>query len=208
VSGSHFIRFAAAFVLWLGAGLLPASAQIKIAQDGWEGFATAGSGGAIARCVLYNRAIKAINASPYDMLGVSRDKAGHVGLLAFFTPNSIQRAKLVPVIVTIDATRIAVSGEAISDFHIVIPGPLDSRAVGLMRQAKVVEISAQRHNERFVVDGALAGVLDRLKTCAAETLPAPSGNTTPQDTAPKDTAPQNVAPQEATPKDKPAGAGQ
>jgi hypothetical protein len=176
---------------------------MKIAQDGWEGFATAGSEGTIARCVLYNRSIQAINASPYDMLGISRDKAGHVGLLAFFTPSSIQRAKLVPVIVTIDATRIAVSGEALSDFHIVIPGPLDPRAVELMRQAKVIEISAQRHNEQFVVNGALAGVLDRLKTCAAETLPAPSGDTAP------DSAPSNATPQDAPSAGGPAaGAGQ
>lgn len=195
------------FVVWLGAGLLPASAQIKIVQSGWEGFATGGNGGTIARCVLYNRSIEAINVSPYDMLGISRNKDGHVGLLAFFTPNSIQRAKLVPVVLTIDDTHIAVSGEALSDFHIVISGPLDPRAVGLMRKAKVIEISAQRHNERFVVDGALASVLDKLKTCAAQTLPAPSGNHAPA-SAPSDAGAPDATPQASPSREKPAaGAG-
>src|ERR1700693_5362601 len=55
-----------------------AVAQNLITQDGWEGFAMRDSDNKFDRCVLYNRTVEALTASPYGMLGITRDAAGHI----------------------------------------------------------------------------------------------------------------------------------
>jgi hypothetical protein len=68
----------------LAAALLstdPVGAQNLIVQDGWEGFVTRFPDGRFDRCVLYNRTVRALNASPYGMLGISRDTKNSVGLM-------------------------------------------------------------------------------------------------------------------------------
>src|SRR5262245_52862492 len=70
----------AALVLALFAGG-PAHAQNMISQDGWEGFAMRDTENNFDRCVLYNRSIQALTASPYQMFGITRDAAGRIGLL-------------------------------------------------------------------------------------------------------------------------------
>ena len=53
---------AALLLALLAAG--PAGAQNMISQDGWEGFAMRDAENKFDRCVLYNRSIQALSASP------------------------------------------------------------------------------------------------------------------------------------------------
>src|ERR1051325_9924585 len=71
----------AALVLVLLAGG-PVRAQNAISQDGWEGFAMRDTENKFDRCVLYNRSIQALTASPYQMFGITRDDAGRPGARA------------------------------------------------------------------------------------------------------------------------------
>ena len=52
-----------------------ARAQNPISQDSWEGFALRDADNKFDRCVLYNRSIQALTASPYQMFGITRDAA-------------------------------------------------------------------------------------------------------------------------------------
>ncbi len=71
----------------------PAGAQNLITQDGWEGFATRDADNKFDRCILYNRTVAALTASPYDMLGITRDAAGRIGLLVFYGPGLLRRGE-------------------------------------------------------------------------------------------------------------------
>src|SRR5262245_32510076 len=80
--GTTLIRMTIALVLALSGGPV-ALAQNRVTSEGWEGFATRTPEDKLERCVLYNRTIDALNLSPYDMLGLTRDPAGQVGLMVF-----------------------------------------------------------------------------------------------------------------------------
>ncbi len=143
-----------------------ALAQVRIGHEGWEGFSTRGADGKLDRCVLYNRSIDAINAEPYEMLGLSNDGTGRIGLLIFYRPGALTRGPQVPVTVKIDQRPPAkFTGDVISDFHIKVEGPLDQRTVEALRQTKTIEVTTQGQTQRFDVSG-LAGVLDALASCA------------------------------------------
>src|SRR5262249_290328 len=71
--------YAALLFHLLAAG--PAGAQNMISQDGWEGFAMRDLDNKFDRCVLYNRSVQALTASPYQMFGITRDATGRTGLL-------------------------------------------------------------------------------------------------------------------------------
>jgi hypothetical protein len=159
----------AALICALLAAFVPctASAQTRIVQDGWEGFATPAEGDVAAHCVLYNRTIDAINRDPYDMIGLSKDATGKLSMLVFLQPNSLVRGPRVPVTVKLDQLSLYLAGDAVSDFHLMIPGPFDGRALSVMREAHTIEISVQRHNHRYDV-GALGAILDKLDACAKQ----------------------------------------
>ncbi len=164
--GRSVVRYGAAALL---AGLLcavsVASAQNKIAHDKWEGFAIRKPEGAFDRCVLYNRAIGAISISPYEMLGISRDAAGHVGLLVFYTPSTLAREKDIPVVLKLDDhPPVTLTGRAISDFHIGVDGPLGAPVLAMLRTARRIEVSAEGHVIRFDVTD-VGGALQTLSEC-------------------------------------------
>jgi hypothetical protein len=143
-----------------------AVAQVRISHDGWEGFSISPGEGKPASCVLYNRAIDAINTSPYEMLGLSRDDGGHIGLLVFYLPRTLTRGTQVPVTLKIDQQApTMLSGDVISDFHVNVAGPLEPKTLEALRQAKTVEVTTQRQVKAFPVSG-LSGVLDALAACA------------------------------------------
>ena len=149
----------------IGLAAAPLAAQNLIAQGGWEGFAMRHPDGRFDRCVLYNRTVPALNASPYGMMGLTRDGAGNTGLMVFFEPRSLARAEPTTVRVRIDdEAPVPLPGGAVSDFHVVIPGPLDSRTVAAVRTARKIEFSADSKTIRFTV-ADMGAVLDRLKTC-------------------------------------------
>jgi hypothetical protein len=140
-------------------------AQNRIATPGWEGFALRDPEGKFDRCVLYNRSIDALVVSPYEMLGITRAAEGQVGLLVFFTPRSLTRGNNIPVTLTVDGRPLApLSGAAISDFHVSVNGPLRPNAIEALRQAKVIEASAENKTIRFEVADVDA-VLDTLDAC-------------------------------------------
>jgi hypothetical protein len=147
-------------------GLAPiASAQNRIATPGWEGFALRDPAGKFDRCVLYNRSIDALTASPYEMLGITRAAAGQVGLLVFFTPRALTRGSNIAVDLKVDGRSLApLSGAAISDFHVSVAGPIGPNALEALRQAKVIEAKAEDKTIRFEVADVDA-VLDTLEGC-------------------------------------------
>ena len=149
----------------VGLAAAPLAAQNLIAQGGWEGFAMRHPDGRFDRCVLYNRTVPALNASPYDMMGLTRDGSGNTGLMVFFEPRSLTRAERTTIRLQIDdEAPVTLPGEAVSDFHVVIPGPLDSRTVAAVRNARKIEFSIGAKTIRFTV-ADMGAVLDRLKTC-------------------------------------------
>lgn len=151
----------------IAAGLTaaPLAAQNLIAQGGWEGFAMRHPDGRFDRCVLYNRTVPALNASPYDMLGLTRDGSGSIGLMVFFEPRSLTRAERTTVRMRIDdAAPMSLAGDAVSDFHVVIPGAFDNRTVAALRNARKIEFSTDTKSIRFTV-ADMAAVLDRLTAC-------------------------------------------
>jgi hypothetical protein len=161
------LRTSAAVFSAVAVGLVaaPLAAQNLIAQGGWEGFAMRHPDGRFDRCVLYNRTVPALNASPYGMMGLTRDGSGNTGLMVFFEPRSLARAEPTAVRVRIDDDApVSLSGEAVSDFHAVIPGALDSRTVAAVRNARKIEFSIGTKTIRFAV-ADMGAVLDRLKTC-------------------------------------------
>ena len=50
-----------------------------------------GADNSFDRCVLYNRTVAALTASPYEMLGITLDATGRVGLLVFYGPGQLTR---------------------------------------------------------------------------------------------------------------------
>ncbi len=159
------VRYGAAILLLVLLVAGRAEAQNSIAHDGWEGFATRDPQGAFDRCVLYNRSIAAISVTPYDMLGISRDRAGRVGLLVFYNPRTLVRETHVPVTLKIDDNApITASGRVVSDFHISIDGPLEPPLLAQLRAAKRVTATAEGHSIGFDVSD-VAGVLQALTAC-------------------------------------------
>lgn len=143
----------------------PLAAQNLIVQDGWEGFAMRHPDGRFDRCVLYNRTVPALNASPYGMLGITRDGGGHIGLMVFFEPRSLSRGARTPLRMRIgDRAPVSLTGDAVSDFHVVVPGPLDGAAVAALRDAQAIEFSTESKTLRFAVTD-VGAVLDRLRAC-------------------------------------------
>ncbi|MBI3433998.1 MAG: hypothetical protein HY056_02825 [Proteobacteria bacterium] len=134
--------------------------------DGWEGFAIRTASDQLDRCVLYNRAIDRLSASPYNMLGLYRDVAGGVGLMLFYQPGELARGDDVAVAVAIDQREpIILSGAAHSDFHL-ITRPMSEPAIAALRQATSIDATTQGRHIRFAVSG-LAATLDRLEACIA-----------------------------------------
>jgi hypothetical protein len=141
----------------------PAAAQNLITQDGWEGFAMRDANNNFDRCVLYNRTVEALTASPYDMLGITRDAAGHIGLLVFYEPRALTRGN-TPVRLKLDQRPVvSVAGDVLSDFHVNVP-TLDSDTVAALRDAKSLEATVGGHTIRFDLTNAGA-VLERLDAC-------------------------------------------
>lgn len=145
--------------LWSGA----ADAQNAISQDGWEGFAVRDADNKFDRCILYNRTIPALNASPYEMIGLSRDATERIGLLVFFTPRSLTRGDVTLGIKFDQRPVIKVPAEALSDFHAVIHA-LGPAAVAELRQAKTLEATADGKTVQADLT-PIAAVLDRLEAC-------------------------------------------
>jgi hypothetical protein len=142
-----------------------ATAQNRIGTPGWEGFALRDPEGKFDRCVLYNRSIDALSVSPYEMLGITRAATGQVGLLAFFTPSALTRGRNIAVNLRIDGRTFApLSGAAISDFHVSVGGPIGATTLDALRQAKVIEATAENKTIRFEVANVDA-VLDTLDEC-------------------------------------------
>jgi hypothetical protein len=140
-----------------------AAAQNLITQDEWEGFAMRDSSNNFDRCVLYNRTVEALTASPYDMLGVTRDAAGHIGLLVFYEPRALTRGNTTVRLKLDQRPVVTAAGDVLSDFHVNVP-TLDNDTVAALRDAKSIEVTVGGHTIRF--DLAHAGaVLERLDAC-------------------------------------------
>lgn len=157
----------AAVLLTLGVLLTADSlcAQNLITQGGWEGFAMRTPDGKFDRCILYNRTIQALNSSPYEMLGISRDSAGGVGLIAFYRPRALTRGARTPVTVKSGARApVTLAGTVTSDFHVVLPGPLDAGMIAALREAPTIEITTEGKTLAVPLAG-VAAVLDRLDQC-------------------------------------------
>jgi hypothetical protein len=147
------------------AGLPAAWAQNRIAAPGWEGFALRDPTGKFDRCVLYNRSIEDLTASPYEMLGITRSAKGDVGLLIFFDPRALTRGSNVPVNLRVDGRPLPpLTGAAISDFHVSVGGPIGPNAVSALRQASKIEATAESKTVQFEVSD-VGGVLDTLAEC-------------------------------------------
>jgi hypothetical protein len=150
----------------LAAALLAAghaAAQNLIAQDGWEGFAMRDSNNVFDRCVLYNRTVEALTASPYDMLGVTRDATGHIGLLVFYEPRALTRGNATVRLKLDQRPVVTVAGDVLSDFHVNVP-TIDNDTVAALRDAKSIEATANGHTIRFDLAN-LGAVLERLDAC-------------------------------------------
>jgi len=162
------IRELALILALMLAGVGPATAQSRIGQSGWEGFTGTGSYGKFERCVLYNRSIEALNDSPYDMLGLTRDVSGRVGMLVFYRPRALTRGTGVTARLRLDQhPPVTLTGDVTSDFHIQLLGPLDAKFVEMLRQAKTLEAVTQGQTAKFdlVEPGA---VLDALAACVTK----------------------------------------
>src|SRR5215471_18604697 len=120
---------AALLLALLAAG--PARAQNLISQDGWEGFAMRDTDNKFDRCVLYNRSVQALTASPYQMFGITRDPAGRIGLLVFYEPRTLTRGETTVTLKLDQRAPISVSGDVLSDFHVNVT-TLDGAAVAAL----------------------------------------------------------------------------
>jgi hypothetical protein len=141
----------------------PAGAQNLITQDGWEGFATRDADNKFDRCVLYNRSVAALTASPYDMLGITRDAAGRIGLLVFYGPGQLRRGE-TPVRLKLDERApVSVPAEVLSDFHLNVAA-LDPATLAALRDAKAIEATIDGRTIRFELTG-VGAVLERLEAC-------------------------------------------
>ena len=141
----------------------PAEAQNLISQDAWQGFAMRGTDNKFDRCVLYNRTVAALTASPYDMLGITRDATGSVGLLVFFGPGLLRRGESQIQLKLDQRAPVSVAAEVLSDFHVNVPA-LDPATLAALRDAKAVEAAIDGRTIRFELS-AVGAVLDRLDAC-------------------------------------------
>jgi hypothetical protein len=152
---------AALLLALLAAG--PAGAQNMISQDGWEGFAMRDTDNKFDRCVLYNRSIQALSASPYQMFGITRDAAGRIGLLIFYEPRTLTRGDTTVRLKLDQRPPVSVAGTVLSDFHVNVPA-LDAAAVTALRGAKAIEATVTDRTIRFDL-ADVGAALDRLETC-------------------------------------------
>jgi hypothetical protein len=158
-------RLAAAALMLCAAQAAPA--QNRIASEGWEGFAIRSAEDKFDSCILYNRSIDALNLSQFDMLALTRDAAGDVGLMVFYSPRTLVRGPKVTMTLRIDQHEpVTLIGEVPSDFHI-IAGPLAPHTLLELREAKAIEATTEGHTIRFTVSG-VGDALSALATCAAE----------------------------------------
>jgi hypothetical protein len=141
----------------------PAGAQNLISQDGWEGFATRDAEAKFDRCVLYNRSVPALTASPYGMLGITRDAGGRIGLLIFYEPRTLTRGDTTVRLKLDQRPQISVAGTALSDFHVNLP-VLEPATVAALRDAKAMEATVENKPIRFEL-ADVAAVLDKLDAC-------------------------------------------
>jgi hypothetical protein len=155
-------------VLALLAAMTPARAQNAIRFPPWEGFAQRDPEGHFDRCILYNRSIAALTASPSNMLGVSRDTENRIGLLVFYEPRALTRGGNVPLALKIDDHGpITIPSQVISDFHLRTIEPLDSATVAELRTAHSIETTIQGKRQSFAV-ADVAGVLRTLADCVID----------------------------------------
>lgn len=148
-----------AFFLMAG----PAGAQNLISQDSWEGFATRDADAKFDRCVLYNRSVQALTASPYGMLGITRDAAGRIGLLIFYEPRTFTRGETTVRLRLDQRPQLTVAGTVLSDFHVNVPA-LEPAVVAALRDAKAMEATVDGKSIRFEL-ADVGAVLDKLDTC-------------------------------------------
>ncbi len=141
----------------------PACAQNMISQDGWEGFAMRDTENKFDRCVLYNRSVQALTASPYQMLGITRDAGGRIGLLIFYEPRALTRGDTTVRLKLDQRPPVSVAGTALSDFHVNVPA-LDQTTVGALSGAKTMEATVADHTVRFEL-ADVGAALDKLETC-------------------------------------------
>ena len=141
----------------------PAGAQNLISQDGWEGFATRDADAKFDRCVLYNRSIQALTASPYGMLGITRDAAGRIGLLIFYEPRTLTRGDTTVRLKLDQRPQVTVAGTALSDFHVNVPA-LDPATLAALGDAKAIEATVDGKPIRFEL-ADIGAVLARLDAC-------------------------------------------
>ena len=142
---------------------VPGHAQNLITQDSWEGFALRDTDNKFDHCVLYNRSVQALSVSPYQMLGITRDAAGRIGLLIFYEPRTLSRGATTVRLKLDQRAAVAVPGEAVSDFHVQVPA-LDSATLAALRDAKTIEAAVDTHTIRFELTN-VGAVLDRLDVC-------------------------------------------
>jgi hypothetical protein len=141
----------------------PADAQNMISQDGWEGFAMRDTDNKFDRCVLYNRSVQALAASPYQMLGVTRDAAGRIGLLIFYEPRMLTRGDTTVRLKLDQRPPTSAAGAALSDFHVNVPA-LDQATLAALRGAKVMEATVADHTVRFDL-ADVGAALEKLDAC-------------------------------------------
>jgi len=158
------MRAALAIAIILMAGT--AQAQNLIAQDGWEGFATRDTDNQFDRCVLYDRTVQALTASPYDMLGITRDAAGRIGLLIFYEPRTLTRGPATVQLRVGERPPVSIGGTALSDFHVNVAA-LDPATLAALRDAKEIEATVDGHTIRFALP-AVGALLDRLDACVKQ----------------------------------------
>jgi hypothetical protein len=142
----------------------PAGAQNMISQDGWEGFAMRDTENKFDRCVLYNRSVQALAASPYQMLGITRDAGGRIGLLIFYEPRMLTRGDATVRLKLDQRPPVSVAGTALSDFHVNLPA-LDPATVTALRGAKAMEATLADHTVRFDL-ADVGAALEKLEACA------------------------------------------
>jgi hypothetical protein len=142
-----------------------AHSQNRIMAPGWEGFAMRDVDNKFDRCVLYNKSIEALTMSPYDMLGITRSAKGDVGLLVFFEPSALKRGSNIAVTLGINGHPVGpLYGQALSDFHISIAGPIGPNNLAALRQATSIEATAEGKTVKFEVTD-VGSVLDALDNC-------------------------------------------
>jgi hypothetical protein len=141
----------------------PAGAQNVISQDGWEGFAMRDTENKFDRCVLYNRSVQALTASPYQMFGITRDAAGRIGLLIFYEPRMLTRGNATVRLKLDQRPPVSVAGTVLSDFHVNVPA-LEPATVAALRDTKAIEAAVADRTIRFEL-ADVGAALDKLDAC-------------------------------------------